>query len=187
MCGLRWDGAILQPLLRFTEKLFTLPNLNWNHSTNDSKHVRMPSSFHILFHASVYVSIKQFQLPFYCFRSFSSLLGTILLQNQCFCHSSIISSIATRLLSQVETEGIQKSSLLWSIQRKTGKFQTGARITVRETLCDHEGEEQVHCNRNALPCRPCLQWNISLGTVHPRGPHDHPNAATNKHIVVFLE
>jgi len=24
--------------------------------------------------------------------------------------------------------------------------------------------------------------NISLGTVHPSGPHDHPKATTNRHI-----
>jgi hypothetical protein len=24
--------------------------------------------------------------------------------------------------------------------------------------------------------------NISLGTVHPSGPHDHPKARTNRHI-----
>ena len=26
--------------------------------------------------------------------------------------------------------------------------------------------------------------NISLGTVHPSGPHDHPKAITKRHITV---
>jgi len=30
------------------------------------------------------------------------------------------------------------------------------------------------------PAERISNGNISLGTVQPRGPHDHPNATTNK-------
>lgn len=32
------------------------------------------------------------------------------------------------------------------------------------------------------PAERVSSGNISLGTVHPRGPHDHPNAATKRQI-----
>jgi hypothetical protein len=34
----------------------------------------------------------------------------------------------------------------------------------------------------ACPAERVSSGKISLGTVHPRGPHDHPNAATNKQM-----
>ena len=34
----------------------------------------------------------------------------------------------------------------------------------------------------ACPTEWVFSGKFSLGTVHPRGPHDHPNAATNKQM-----
>ena len=36
----------------------------------------------------------------------------------------------------------------------------------------------------ACPTERVFSGKFSLGTVHPRGPHDHPNATTNKQMVV---
>lgn len=113
--------------------------------------------------------------------SISGKAGTVLFQNQCFLHRRIISSIGipfvsgskthTKIVMTVIHPAKKRKIPNLNAQRRERKdcpiMNVKRRFTATVMLC---------------PADRVSSGNISLGTVHPSGPHDHPKATTNKQI-----
>lgn len=111
----------------------------------------------------------------------SGVVWTIFFQNQCFLHRNIISSIGipfvsgrnryTKIVMMVIQPAKKRKIPNLKAQRRERKdcpiTNVKNRFTATVMLC---------------PADRVSNGNISLGTVQPNGPHDHPNARTKRQI-----
>ncbi|KAI4380601.1 hypothetical protein MLD38_006774 [Melastoma candidum] len=107
----------------------------------------------------------------------------ILFQNQCFLHRSIISSIGTPFVSGRNT--YTKTVMTVIHPAKKRKIPNlNAQRTARKDCPITNVKNRFTATVMLCPADLVSNGNISLGTVHPSGPHDHPNAKTKRHITV---
>ncbi|KAK9149538.1 hypothetical protein Scep_008295 [Stephania cephalantha] len=103
-------------------------------------------------------------------------------QNQCFLHISIISSIGTPLVSGRKTTTKMVIIVIQPAKKKKIPY-------LKEQSSDRKACAMTNVKRRLTatvmlcPADLVSRGNISLGTVHPSGPHDHPNAATKRQII----
>lgn len=119
--------------------------------------------------------------PFYgLLESGSSRGGTILFQNQCFLHWRIISSMGTPFVSGRKTQTKPVMAAIHAAKKRKIPY-------LREQSRDKKdwamAKVKSRFTATVMLCPADLvsSGNISLGTVQPSGPQDHPNAATNRH------
>lgn len=107
----------------------------------------------------------------------------IFFQNQCFLHRRIISSIGTPLVS-----GSKKKTNVVMMRTHAAKKRKmpNLRPQRRERKLWAMANVNKRLTATVMPCPADLvsNGNISLGTVQPRGPHDHPKAKTNRQITI---
>lgn len=112
---------------------------------------------------------------------YHQLSGSILFQNQCVLHINVISSMGipfvsgrnkkTNMVMMVIQPAKNRKIPNLNEQRRERKAwaitKVNRRFTATVILC---------------PADRISNGNISLGTVQPSGPHDHPKARTNRQI-----
>jgi len=107
----------------------------------------------------------------------SSKQGTIFFQNQCFLHSKIISSMGTPLVS-----GKKRYTKAVMIQIQPAKNRKIPYLNVykrdRKTCAIANVKRRFTGTVIACPTERVSSGKISLGTVHPRGPHVGLNIPT---------
>jgi len=112
--------------------------------------------------------------------------GSTIFQNQCFLNKIDISSMGiplvsgrnkktNRVIRAVQPAKNRKIPYLKKHRRERKAcaiMKVKRRFTATVILC---------------PAERISNGNISLGTVHPSGPHDHPNARTNRESIITTD
>lgn len=150
------------------------------------------TSYIILYHKNINTEVLHFILNSFIFQHVISVhfplnasvlltYNTILFQNQCFFHKKIISSMGTPLVS-----GKKKYTKMVIIVIQPAKKRNIPNLKVhnreRKDWPIMNVKKRFTATVMLCPADRISNGNISLGTVQPRGPHDHPNAVTNRQI-----
>ncbi|MED6112461.1 hypothetical protein PIB30_061925 [Stylosanthes scabra] len=109
------------------------------------------------------------------------LSGNILFQNQCLLHKNVISSMGIPLVS-----GSKKKTKMVMIVIHPAKKRNNPNLMEQRRARNDWAIMKVNSRFTATvtlcPADRISYGNISLGTVQPSGPHDHPKANTKRQI-----
>ncbi|GER37090.1 homeobox protein 31 [Striga asiatica] len=115
--------------------------------------------------------------------TFLHIQSTTFLQNQCFFHKKLISSIGTPFVSGKKK--YTKAVMIVIHPAKKRKIPNlNAHKSDRKTCPITKVKKRLTATVILCPADLVSNENISLGTVHPSGPHDHPKAVTNRQITI---
>jgi hypothetical protein len=116
----------------------------------------------------------------------STVYGSILFQNQCFFHIIAISSMGIPLVSgRNKTTNMVMMVIQPAKNRKIPNLNVHRRE--RNVCAIMKVKRRFTATVILCPADRISNGNISLGTVHPSGPHDHPNARTNRQIATTTD
>ncbi|BAT08086.1 Os09g0416250 [Oryza sativa Japonica Group] len=102
-------------------------------------------------------------------------------QNQCFLHRSTISSMGTPLVSGRKTWTKTVMTVIHPAKKRKMP-NLSAQSRDRNACAMTKVKKRFTATVMLCPADLVSSGKISLGTVHPSGPHDHPNASTNRQI-----